>query len=190
FRFVNPYGFPNYDLAIDKVSISDPLTKQELVLDVGSADDADGSVRIAGTDWGPREIISGRSVRRLKPAELESIPETSGAPRSYFYLSLPSEWHDNLRTRSFELSFVYLDEAAAHVSIEQRSISPGEEFRAVRDGDLFLTGAGNWRTWKVPLRTNDLGYWVGQTYAAKHFEYLDRLSAIDTRLEYWAKLAR
>jgi transglutaminase-like putative cysteine protease len=190
FRFANPYGLPNHPLAVDKITLRDPISKREVSVDVGGQSDAEGANRFAGTHWGPIEQLAGRTVRRLVPSELENKPDEMGAPHTYFYLSLPNEWKDNLRDQWYELIVDYYDDGAADITVQQRAISPGQTFRDLRDGDLYLDGAGQWRRWIVPLRSTDLGYWVGRSYAEKHAEYLEKIARWDERFEPWAGMAR
>lgn len=189
FRFANPYGFTNHSLAVDRITLRDPVSKQEIVLDIGAKGDAEGATRIAGSHWGQIEQLSGRTVRRLIPAELESKPDEMAAPHSYFYLTLPGEWKDNLRDQWYEMDIEYYDDAEANITVQQRAVSPGPTFRDTRDGDLHLTGAGQWRKWIVPLRPTDLGYWVGSTYADKHAKYLNQLAKQFWKLRPWANVA-
>ncbi|SEC20711.1 D-glucuronyl C5-epimerase family protein [Pseudomonas anguilliseptica] len=195
FRLANPYGFANPEVAIDRIVLRDPVSGEESVLDVGSANDAEGDLRIAGNDWGQIEQVDGRSVRRLRPAAGEREAEGGSgqmvAPYSYFYLTLPSEWKDNLRKERFELSVEYLDEHRGNLEVQMRSIAPDSKtFQRVPDGELLLSGTGTWRAWNVPVKTRDLGYWVGTTYGRKHAEYLSKLSSRDKRFHTWAEVAK
>ena len=194
FRLSDPYGYPLSPLAIDRVTLRDPAGGKEVVLDVGGNIDADGPVRIAGNDWGQPEELDGRTVRRLQrvapPTPQEDGDGQVRAPGTYFYLTSPAEWRDNLRTQELELSVEYKDEARGNLAAQMRSIAPGRAFRDLRDGDLLLTGCGQWRTWRIPLRPSDLGYWVGLSYAQRHAEYLEQLSTTEPRLKPWASAAR
>lgn len=195
YRFANPYGFANPALAIDRIVLRDPLSGMESVLDVGSENDAEGPLRIAGNDWGARESIDGRSVRRLKPVQVARDMTGRGggmlAPHSYFYLSLPGEWKDNLRSKRFELSIEYFDEAPANLEVQTRAISSGgDNFKPLRDGDLLISGGKEWRKWNVEINPRDLGYWVGELYAKKHFDYLSTLSKMDRRFLPWENSAK
>lgn len=189
FRFANPYGFANHPLAVDKITLRDPISKQEVVLDVGKQGDAEGANRIAGIHWGQIETLAGKTVRRLTPATLENKPDEMAAPHSYFYLALPGEWKDNLRDQWYEMTIDYYDDAAANITVQQRAVSPGATFRDMRDGDLHLAGAGQWRKWIVPVRPTDLGYWVGLSYADKHTRYLKKIAEDDVRFQAWARVA-
>ena len=194
FRFNDPYGRTLPELAIDEIRLTDPLTGKSVSIDVGAApvdmDPASGAY-LAGLDWQMESLSDGHTVRRLISAESESDYGVSSAkPNDYFYLDLPSEWTDNLRTDWFELTVVYKDEAPGNVVVEMRSISPDEEFVALRDGDLLMTGSGQWREWTIPLRTTDLGWPVGSLYAEKHVQYLDALTARSPELSSWATMAR
>lgn len=189
FRFANPYGFPSHALAIDKITLRDPVSKGEVSVDVGAETDTAGAVRIAGAHWGQIETVAGRSARRLVPAALDDKPDEMGAPHTYFYLSLPGEWQDNLRDQWYELVIEYYDDAASNITIQQRSIAPGQTFRDMRDGDLHLTGLGQWRQWIIPVRSSDLGFWVGRSYAYKHFQYLAKISEQQKNFEPWANIA-
>lgn len=195
FRLANPYGFANPEVAIDRIVLRDPVSGKESVLDVGSANDAEGTLRIAGNDWGQIEQVNGHSVRRLRPATGEREAEDSSgqmaAPYSYFYLKLPSEWKDNLRKERFELSVEYLDEYQGNLEVQIRSMAPDSKtFQSVPDGELLLSDSGTWRTWTVPVKPRDLGYWVGKTYGLKHAEYLTKLSGRDKRFRTWAEIAK
>ena len=192
FRFNNPEGGTLMELAIDEIRLTDPLTGESTVIDVGAEDDMDpasGSY-LAGLDWQVESTPDGHTVRRLVAAEVESDYGTSSAkPNSYFYLNLPGEWTDNLRTDWFELTISYKDEQEGRVVVEQRSIAPDEEYVAMRDGELLLSGSGEWREWTVPVRPSDLGWPVGTLYAEKHMQYLETLSAFTPELTSWTETA-
>lgn len=194
FRFANPYGFANPELAIDRVALRDPLSGEEFELDIGGVKDAEGPLRIAGNDWGPPEQVGARSVRRLRPVEHERA--TLGAegkmlaPHSYFYLKLPGRWTDNLRKTPYELSVEYLDERAGNLEVQVRSIAPGgETFRRLKDGDLLISGEKVWRKWRINISGSDLGYWVGGFYAEKHKDYLRSLARYDEKLKPWVEIS-
>jgi len=189
FRFANPYGGKSVRLAVDEVRLIDPTTKRSVIIDVGSEDDATGSMRIAGTDWGAPEIIDGRTVRRLKPSALEVANGAPDSPNTYFYLYLPSHWTNNLRTEDFELEIKYFDDVEGPIAVQQRSIAPGISYRNMKDGDLLLSGNKVWRSWKIPLRVADLGYPVGYLYAQKHAQYLSWIADWDGRFNAWATRA-
>ena len=189
FRFANPYGFENYPLAIHKITLRDPLTKQEITLNVGTDGDSKGKAHIAGIHWGQSETVAGKTFRRLLPVSLENKPDGTSAPHSYFYLSLPGKWADNLRDKGYELLIDYYDEARANIAVQQRSITHGQTFRDMRDSDLHLTGENQWRQWIILVRPSDLGFWVGESYADKHAQYLKKLSEHDKRFSNWKKLA-
>lgn len=193
FRFNNPEGSTLMELAIDEIRLTDPLTGESTVIDAGANGDMDAASGsyLAGTDWQVESTPDGRTVRRLVAAEVENDYGTIEAkPNSYFYLDLPSEWTDNLRTDWFELTIVYKDEQEGRVSVEQRSIAPDEEYVAMRDGELLLTDSGEWREWTVPVRPSDLGWPVGDLYAEKHMQYLETLSAFTPELSSWTETAR
>lgn len=189
FRLANPYGFANHPLAVDKITLRDPVDEREVILDVGADKDGEGPMRIAGIHWGQPEQLAGRKARRLVPAAVEDRPGELTAPHSYFYLPLPAEWTDNLRDDWYELIVDYYDDAPANIAVQMRSVAPGETFRDLRDGDLRLTGAKLWRRWIVPIRPSDLGYWVGQSYAEKHADYLGQLAKWDARFAAWNQVA-
>ncbi len=193
FRLANPYGFANPELAIDRIVLRDPLTGEESVLDVGAQGDAEGPLRIAGNDWGQIEEVDGRTVRRLRPAIGEKQDISSDgqmvSPYSYFYLTLPNRWVDNLRTERFELTVEYFDEQPGNLAVEMRSIAPGPTFRPLADGDLLLSGSGRWRNWKIPVFPRNLGYWVGDSYASKHAQYLKSLASRVPAFSTWVEVA-
>lgn len=188
FRVANPYGYEGLPLAIESLALVDPVTGTSHTIDVSSDAAFQGDSHIAGVHWAAPETIGDRSARRLLPMHIEDPYAVSG-PHSYFYFTLPGDWTDNLRTRDYELEITYFDETAGHLTIQQRSIAPGQAFRDLRDGDLLLSGEGVWRKWKIPLRTVDLGYPVGEIYAVKHSEYLAAIAAMDQRFIPWARIA-
>lgn len=189
FRFANPYGFSLGPLAVDRVSLRDPLTKQQVSVDVGAASDAEGKRRIAGTHWGQTEIVAGRSVRRLA-FPLPSQAVNMRGPHSYLYFDLPGHWQDNLRNEEYELVIDYYDESPGNVTIQMRSVAPGLEFRDIKSGDLLLTGSGVWRQWVVPIEPESMGYWVGDLYARKHVQYLHALARDSDVVKQWHTVAR
>ncbi len=188
FRLANPYGFEGLPLAVGSLALVDPASGKRHAIDMGSDGAFQGDNRIAGTHWTVPETIGDRLARRLVPASIED-PDAMGSPHTYFYFKLPGEWTDNLRTREYELEISYFDETPGYISVQHRSIAPGRTFRDMRDGDLFLSGEGVWRNWKIPLRTVDLGYPVGELYAEKHQEYLAAIASVDARFAPWAKIA-
>lgn len=190
FRFANPNGLKNWPLMVSKITLNDPVNKQEVVLNVGTAGDTRGEQRISGAHWGKRKKFKGRTTRSLIPAVQEHKLDKMTSPYSYFYLSLPSEWKNNLRSEWHELIIDYYDDASDRITIQQRSIAPGQTFQDLRGGDLHLTGEGRWRRWIVPIRSSDLGYWVGLCYAEKHAAYLAIIASWDQRFIAWAKVAK
>lgn len=189
FRFANSYGFKSYPVPIDKITLRDPTGKQEVTLDVGSENDAHGTIRIAGNHWAQLMQLEGRSIRRLVPAVLENKPDEFSSPYSYIYLRLPTIWQDNLREQHFELAIDYYDEAPANINLQMRSIAPGQTFRDLRGGNLDLTGSKQWKRSVIQVRPSDLGYWVGKMYAEKHALYLSQLAEWDSRFKQWSQLA-
>ena len=193
FRLNDPEGGTLDELAIDEIRLTDPLTGESVTIDVGAQGDMDAASGsyLAGLDWQVESTLDGRTVRRLVAATPESDYGASNTkPNTYIYLDLPGEWTDNLRTDWFELTIVYKDEQQGRMVLEQRSIAPDEEYVAMRDGELLLTGSGAWREWTIALRPSDLGWPVGETYAEKHVQYLDVLAEDSPDLAAWADVAR
>lgn len=192
FRFNNPYEEALVPLCIDEIRLTDPLTGESVQIDAGASGDMDPSngCYIAGLDWQVESQVDARTVRQLLSVTPEDDTNASSAkPNSYFYLDLPSEWTSNLRTDWFELTIVYKDEQQGHMAVEMRSIAPDEEFVSLRDGELLLTGSGEWREWTIPLRCTDLGWPVGNLYGEKHVQYLDVLKQYTPSLSAWADVA-
>ncbi|WP_394968277.1 D-glucuronyl C5-epimerase family protein [Candidatus Allofournierella merdipullorum] len=193
FRLNDPEGGTLDELAIDEIRLTDPLTGESVTIDVGAQGDMDAASGsyLAGLDWQAESTLDGRTVRRLVAAETESdYGVTDAKPNTYIYLDLPGEWTDDLRTEWFELTIVYKDEQEGRMVLEQRSIAPDEEYVAMRDGELLLTGSGEWREWTIPLRPSDLGWPVGELYGEKHVQYLDVLAEDSPDLAQWADVAR
>jgi hypothetical protein len=199
FRFTHPYGFLLHPLAVGSIRLYDPLDSREnnspdpdsSTLWVGNPNDAEGPQRIAGIDWGSSDPLPTSeyqnieaSVRRLLPVQPAPYEATLNAeflpPHTYFYLSLPTPWGDNLRQAPFVLEIVYWDDGPGNVSVQMRSICPGPVFRDLPEGDLLLTGSQQWRTWKIPVYPNQLGGWVGEFYAEKHYQYLETLCQVES----------
>lgn len=195
FRFNNPFGFLLPELAISDISLVDPKSKKKTSINIGSKTDSQGAARIAGKGWGQRETLDGKSVRRLVPTLPDDYSsQLDGsvyhAPETYFYVNLPSEDFTNTRDDWLELTITYKDEKESNLSVQTRSIAPGPAFQWLRDGDLLLTGSGEWREWKIPIRPSDLGFFCGSLYGKKHLDYLSYLAEIDTRLEPWVLISR
>lgn len=192
FRFNNPYGdLP--DLAIHKIVLRDPLTNEEKVLNIGARGDTEGSMKISGNGWGQQIEIDGKSTRRLIKVTPSTYTEQLDgdphhAPYTYFYLDLPSNWQDNLRSEWFELVVTYKDELPGNVAVQMRSIAPGPAFQWARNGELLLTGSGKWREWTIPIRISDLGFPCGEIYGEKHLQYLEKLASWEPKLRDWVSL--
>lgn len=194
FRFNNPYGYELSQVPIGTITLRDPLSGDEKIIAVGSENDANQKNKISGINWGQPEKIDQKSTRRLKAVwPASSQEENDGtlnhAPHTYFYLDLPGKI-DNLRTQHYELIIEYKDIEKANINIQLRSIAPGSGFQTVRNSDLLLKGSNQWRTWKIPVKPEDLGYWVGQSYAEKHSIYLEILAKDLPSLELWVNKAR
>jgi len=184
FKIANPYGFSSYPLAINSIALRDPLSKKEIRITLGEEGDFEGKMRIAGIHWSQVEQAGGRKVRRIISVE------AGKEQHSYFYLSLPDDWQDNLRRSAFELYITYYDEAPGNLAIQKKSIAPGKEYIALNDGDLLLSGAGQWREWMIPMQPMDLGFWVGHEYAACHSQYLEALAPYSPAIAQWSRIAR
>lgn len=195
FRLANPYGFASPELAIDRIVLRDPVSGKASVLDIGSAKDTQGALRIDGAGWGAAQTLDKRTVRRLRPMPGErGHDEVAGqmpAAHSYFYLALPGEWSDNLRRQRLELIVEYLDEQPGNLEVQQRSIVPGSKyFRSLADGELLLSGSGSWRQWKIPLKPGDLGNKADLLLGQKFARYLAMLAVDDPRFEAWSDLSQ
>ncbi|AIL12284.1 hypothetical protein IM40_00135 [Candidatus Paracaedimonas acanthamoebae] len=193
FRFNNPYGYQLSQIPIGNITLRDPLSGEETIIVVGAENDANQKDKISGIDWGQPETIDQKPTRRLKSVwPASSQEENDGtlnhAPHTYFYLDLPGKI-DNLRTQHYELIIKYKDIEKANINVQLRSIAPGAVFQTLRNSDLLLKGSNQWRTWKIPVRPEDLGYWVGQSYAEKHLVYLEILAKDLPALELWVNKA-
>ncbi|MDR1920813.1 MAG: hypothetical protein LBS31_03610 [Candidatus Adiutrix sp.] len=183
FKIANPYNFATFPLAMEKISIKDPLSGRQLTIEAGSDQAFEGDMRLSGLHWSQPEEVAGRTARRLVSVE---AGETS---HSYFVLKLPSEWTDNLRREEFEIYVTYYDEAPANLNVQKRAMAPGPEYRDLKSGNLLLTGSGQWREWLIPLAPSDLGWWVGESYNAFNGYWLRRLGQYDPDLLEWALIA-
>lgn len=180
-RFNNPYRFKLHPLAIDKISIVDPSTGVKKELDAGNDTDfEDGFIKLSGIGWQQKTTDGDITLRKLKsdkPAAFKEEFDDQGLtpPHTYVIFKLPSKWDDNLRVRPLYLDVIYKDEARANINVQVRAISDGVKFADIPGGELFLTGSGGYRTWRIPIYPNLLGYYVGLSYAEKHYRYLEYL---------------
>lgn len=194
FRFQNKYGYEISEIPIDSITLSDSVSGQSVTIDVGAQMDAqENEPRIAGIGWQAQEELDGRSVRRLLEAmPADVVTEQTGeflAPYTYFYLDLPEEWKNNLRNEDLELIIVYKDEFPANLNVQMRSIASGDAFVDLKEGDLLLTGSGEWREWIIPINAADLGWWTENTQAEKHLQYLEWLAQYSSELQTWENIA-
>lgn len=184
FRFNNPYGFTLPPLAIHKIKLTDPCTGESVEISLGVENDAEGELRISGIDWGKRESFRNLGYRRLKAVTPASYhDELQGGfhhPHTYFYLCLPDSCHDPLCQKVLELEITYWDETPGNIAVQMRAITSGKVFLNLPDGDLLLSGSGEWRTWRIPISPNCLGESAPPSDARYHQQALASLSILDT----------
>lgn len=164
FQLSNPYGFKLPNVAIDRITLHDPVSGQSVLLDVGNA--ADGDERIVAGAWGEKEQVAGQRVRRLLP---------SHAPAA-FSLQVPAAFAANQHVKPFELRVHYYDERPGNIAV-QRQVEPSD-VRPLPAGDLLLTGANTWREWRVAVRPVDL---APPSSAEQMRAYVQQLEALQGR---------
>lgn len=196
-RFNNPYGNELYPLAIEKIEFEDNKNKIKYAESLGQMDDfnTNKKIFISGIDWQVESKDGEKDIRRLKSVLPSSFTEeinnsTFLPPHTYVYISIPKQ-KNNLRTEPFFIKITYKDEKKSNINLQIRSIMPKINFIDIPNGNLLLEGSSNYKTWLIPIYTKQIGWFVGELYAEKHYLYLKEIYKLskDNIIGQWTKVA-
>ena len=138
FRFVNPYFSEQlYRLKVDEIALCNNSNGEKISIDIGNNEEG---MSIDGK-WGADEFLEGRSVRSL----------SLGAE---FRFEFPTSWSE---TDNYELEICYYDEEMANIDIEIQSKVMEDGFKPIKDGSLLISGAEEWRNWRIPISFSEIG---------------------------------
>ncbi|WP_206460024.1 D-glucuronyl C5-epimerase family protein [Anaerovorax sp. IOR16] len=173
FRLVNPYGYDIDDIAIDKITMREPLSGKEFTIDVGTSD---GHQYLAG-DWKNAEVLDGVSVCRVKHNAQFVVPFDEKPQQEAL-----DEW--------YELGITYRDEKRANLAVEIESSINESGFKTLRDGELLVDGKQAWKTWKIPVRITDLGTEMNKDELKAAAVFLNFMKKDSKKLKKWGEKAQ
>jgi len=165
---------------IDEICLVSSVSHTKTCLDVGSENDFEGNNRIAGLDWLSSFKEDGKTVRNLKNGYKERAKVVKGGARHnvFVWMSLPDrKFVDMWDITPYYLIIKYKDVAKGKFDIKIQSIREGNflEFMPLFSSYMVTKGDKKWKEFIVPIRTNDLGWYLGIDYHKYHIQQLNNL---------------
>ena len=157
---------------IDTISLYDPVEDAATQLNIGDGADYDGVSYIAGLRWKAEQAVDGCMVRTFSAYSSE---DAANGVAAYLHLSLPQtdteDWFD---TPDRLILIRYKDTSSGTLQVLRQSIAEGNvlEMVPLQNAIIHCTGDGEWKTAVIPLRAQDLGWYMGPDYQAYHIEQL------------------
>lgn len=163
---------------IDEVCLVSSVSHKKTCLDVGSEKDYESSDRITGLDWLASFSEDGKSVRNFRNGYVERTGVVSGGTHhnAFIWMSLPDrEFIDQWDITPYYLVVKYKDISKGQFIVKSQSMREGNflEFMPLYSSNIITQGDGKWKEHIVPIRTNDLGWYLGVDYHKYHVAQLN-----------------
>lgn len=163
---------------IDEVCLVSSVSHKKTCLDVGSEKDYEGSDRITGLDWLASFKEDAKSVRNFRNGYVERTQVVSGGTHhnAFIWMSLPDrEFIDQWDITPYYLVVKYKDISKGQFIVKSQSMREGNflEFMPLYSSNIITQGDGKWKEHIVPIRTNDLGWYLGVDYHKYHVAQLN-----------------
>ncbi|MBI2883516.1 MAG: hypothetical protein HYY11_06380 [Candidatus Methylomirabilis oxyfera] len=170
-------------MLIDRITLMEEGQKYSTELDIGAPDDGRGAWRITGTDWTQPQQIEGRTVRGLMYGPgLRNHPAVGGTiQNTYVVMQLPRIQFEELsEVPTYYLKLVYYDNGPSIVNVEIRDINHGNflGFRALSHGSIYTVGDKRWHEVIVPVKPQELAWFMGHEYQRYHVKLLRQLAQL------------
>ena len=165
---------------IDEICILSPYSMKKSCIDVGSDKDSFLQNRITGIDWNSPRKEDGYSVRNFNNGYLLRKRPVKGGTRHnvYFRLLLPDrKLNDYFDIDRYYLTIRYKDIDKGRFVIKIQSNNEGNILKFVPlSKSLFLTkGDNQWKTFVIPLKNQNLGWYLGVDYHKYHISQLKNI---------------
>ena len=165
---------------IDEVCLISSVSHTKTCLDVGNKKDYEGNNRITGLDWLASLKEDGKTVRNFRNGYKERTKAVSGGTHhnTFAWMSLPDrKFTDMWDITPYYLVIKYKDVSKGQFIIKSQSMREGNflEFMPLHSSNLITKGDGKWKEYIVPIRTNDLGWYLGVDYHKYHVAQLNDL---------------
>jgi len=163
---------------IDEVCLVSSVSHKKTCLDVGSEKDYESSDKITGLDWLASFKEDGKSVRNFRNGYVERTGVVSGGTHhnAFIWMSLPDrEFIDQWDITPYYLVVKYKDISKGQFIVKSQSMREGNflEFMPLYSSNIITQGDGKWKEHIVPIRTNDLGWYLGVDYHKYHVAQLN-----------------
>ena len=163
---------------IDEICLISSVSHKKTCLDVGSEKDYESSDRITGLDWLASFKEDGKSVRNFRNGYVERTQVVSGGTHhnAFIWMSLPDrEFIDQWDITPYYLVVKYKDISKGQFIVKSQSMREGNflEFMPLYSSNIITSGDGKWKEHIVPIRTNDLGWYLGVDYHKYHVVQLN-----------------
>lgn len=163
---------------IDEVCLVSSVSHKKTCLDVGSEKDYESSDRITGLDWLASFKEDGKTVRNFRNGYVERTAVVSGGTHhnAFIWMSLPDrEFIDQWDITPYYLVVKYKDVSKGQFIVKSQSMREGGflEFMPLYSSNIITQGDGKWKEHIVPIRTNDLGWYLGVDYHKYHVAQLN-----------------
>lgn len=173
---------------IDEICLISTLSLNKTCIDVGSKKDFDGNNRINGIEWTENQKVDGFSVRSFKNGHMVRSKPVSGGSiqNTFFWLSLPDrDFIDFWDITPYIMSIKYKDVGIGNFVINIRSSREGNfiESLPLRYGNWNTKNSGEWKKYLIPIRSNDLGWFMGKDYHKYHLEQISEIAKKSNSVE-------
>lgn len=166
---------------IDEICLNSTFSLKKTCIDVGSVGDEEGVERISGVDWLDKTIVDNKTVRSFRNgSSLRDSPIQGGSiQNSFFWMSIPDrEFWEYWDITPYFLSIKYKDISKGQFVIKIQSTREGNylETLPVYGSNIVTTNSGEWKEHILPIRMNDLGWFIGVDYHKYHVEQLTQIA--------------
>ncbi len=168
-------------ILVDKICLLNPMEMSKTCIDVGAGGDFEGQSRLTGIDWESKRVIDNRTARGFKNGYSLRREAVRGGARHnvFFWLRLPfREERDLFDIMPLWLVIDYKDISPGLFAVKIQVNNEGNylKFTPLRKSLIVAKGDGKWRQAVIPLRPQDMGWYMGVDYQKYHIEQLKSLS--------------
>ncbi|WP_263834078.1 D-glucuronyl C5-epimerase family protein [Sulfurospirillum oryzae] len=163
----------NQSPLISDICLISSVSHQKTCLDIGSVNDANGTDKVTGIDWSMPSVIDGKTVRSFQngyEARTEAV-DGGAIQNSFIWMSLPDRKLSDLwDITPYYLIIHYKDISSGQFVVKLQSMQEGDalEFVPLYGSNLITKGDHQWKDYIVPVRSNDLGWFLGVDYHKYH----------------------
>lgn len=154
---------------IDLISVADPVSETQIILDVGSEEDFKKFPYISGRDWGVSQNVDNKSIRQIKDTHDQC---------TYFRFVLPKlKCRDYFDIVGYILTIRYKDISEGVLYIKRQAINEGNVlmFSKLPNAKIQCIGDNKWKEFQIIIRPQALAWYMGKEYQLYHIDVIKKL---------------